>query len=53
MGPTTLQFIALLAGGALIGVVAGVTFAVTAWWLLSRVSDSLSAWIDHDEGGGR
>jgi hypothetical protein len=33
------------------GSAVGVVVVLAGWWLVARLSASISAWIDHDEGG--
>lgn len=53
MAPTDVGFAALLALSAFGGFIVGVAAAVAVWWVLSCVTESISAWLDHDEGGNQ
>jgi hypothetical protein len=51
MDPILFEIVAWIAGLAAIGSAVGVCVVLAAWWLFARLSASISAWIDHDEGG--
>ena len=53
MDPILLEIVAWIAGFAAIGSAVGVLVVLAAWWLFARLSASIAAWIDHDEGGSR
>ena len=53
MDPILFEIVALIAGLAAIGSAAGVLVVLAGWWLFARLSESISAWIDHDEGGSQ
>jgi|LauGreDrversion4_2_1035121.scaffolds.fasta_scaffold00528_6 hypothetical protein len=48
---TLFEIFILVGGFAAIGSAVGVCVVLAAWWLFARLSESISAWIDHDEGG--
>ena len=50
---TLLEIFILVGGFAAIGSAVGVLVVLAAWWLFARLSASISAWIDHDEGGSQ
>lgn len=49
--PILFEIVAWIAVVAAVGSAAGVLLLLAALWLLSRLSESISTWID-DEGGG-
>jgi hypothetical protein len=51
MDPILFEIVAWIAGFAAIGSAVGVCLVLAGWWLVARLSESISAWIDHDEGG--
>jgi hypothetical protein len=53
MDPILFEIVAWIAGRAAIGSALGVCVVLAAWWLFARLSASISAWIDHDEGGSQ
>ena len=53
MDPILFEIVAWIAGVAAIGSAVGVLIVMAGWWLLARISESISAWIDHDEGGSQ
>ena len=53
MDPILLEIVLWIGGLAAIGSAVGVLLVLTGWWLFARLSESISSWIDHDEGGSQ
>ena len=53
MDPILLEVVLWVGGLAAIGSAVGVCVVLAAWWLFSRLSESITAWIGHDEGGSQ
>jgi hypothetical protein len=51
MDTVLLEIVLWIGGLAAVGSAVGVCVVLAAWWLFARLSASISAWIDHDEGG--
>jgi hypothetical protein len=51
MDTVLLEIVLWIGGLAAVGSAVGVTLVLAAWWLFARLSASISAWTDHDEGG--
>ena len=51
--PPIYEFALFVMGLSAIGSAVGVCVVLAAWWLFARLSASISAWIDHDEGGSQ
>jgi hypothetical protein len=50
---TLLEIFVLVGGFAAIGSAVGVLVVLAGWWLFARLSASISAWVDRDEGGSQ
>jgi hypothetical protein len=48
---TDAGFVALLVTAWAVGVAVGFAGAAAGYWLFVRLAESVSAWIDQDEGG--
>lgn len=53
MDPILFEVVAWIAGAAAIGSAVGVLIVLAGWWLFARLSASISAFIDRDEGGSQ
>jgi hypothetical protein len=53
MDPILFEIVAWIGGLAAVGSAVGVTLVLAAWWLFARLSASISAWVDRDEGGSQ
>jgi hypothetical protein len=53
MDTMLLEIVLWIGGLAAVGSAVGVILALVGWWLFARLSASISAWIDHDEGGSQ
>ena len=51
MDTILLEIVLWIGGLAAVGSAVGVLVVLAGWWLFARLSASISAWIDHDEGG--
>ena len=46
---TLFEIFILVGGFAAIGSAAGVLVVLAGWWLISRMAESVAAWLGHDE----
>ena len=49
MDPMLFEIVAWIAGFAAIGSAVGVVIVLVGWWLISRMAESVAAWLGHDE----
>jgi hypothetical protein len=49
MDPILLEIVLWIGGLAAVGSAVGVVVVLVGWWLVSRMAESVAAWIGHDE----
>ena len=53
MDPILLEVVLWVGGLAAIGSAVGVVIVLACWWLVSRMAESVAAWLGHDETRNR
>jgi len=49
MDPILLEIVLWIGGFAAVGSAVGVVVVLVGWWLISRMAESVAAWLGHDE----
>jgi hypothetical protein len=49
MDTMLLEIVLWVGGLAAVGSAVGVVIVLVGWWLISRMAESMAAWLGHDE----